>query len=167
MPPGLSSSKLAASVSCGQAAWKSRGATTMLNERDAAHLRESWNLLEPARRAVAVQFLQRLFAEEPRLRLKFPQDIEESMRRILALMEYIVVNAEDPEALARTVRGLGRRYLDESIGRKEVHAAGLAWMWTLERQLGAEFTPARLMAWSQVLAFVLRNLREPAPALAG
>ena len=80
----------------------------MLNERDAAHLRESWNLLEPARRAVAVQFLQRLFAEEPRLRLKFPQDIEESMRRILALMEYIVVNAEDPEALARTVRGLGR-----------------------------------------------------------
>jgi nitric oxide dioxygenase len=139
----------------------------MLNVKDAAELRESWMLLEPARSQAAIQFLQRLFAEEPGLRARFPQDIEASIRRILALLEFIVMNAEDREVLLRTFRGLGRRYLDERIGRKEIHAAGLAWMWTLERQLGADFTPARLLAWSQVLAFTLRTLREASPAPAG
>ena len=46
----------------------------MLNAKDAAQLRETWSLLEPARRAVAVQFLQRLFAEEPGLRARFGED---------------------------------------------------------------------------------------------
>jgi hemoglobin-like flavoprotein len=138
----------------------------MLNAKDAAQLRETWSLLEPARRAVAVQFLQRLFAEEPGLRARFPQDIEESLRRFLALLDFIVDHAEDRESLQRTLQRLGRRYLDESVGRKEISAAGLAWMWTLERQLGAELTQARLMAWSQVMAFMARSLREAVPALA-
>jgi methyl-accepting chemotaxis protein/nitric oxide dioxygenase len=138
----------------------------MLNAKDAAQLRETWTLLEPSRRAMAVQFLQRLFAEEPGLRARFPQDIEESMRRCLTLLDFIVDHAEDRESLQRTLQRLGRRYLDEGVGRKEISAAGLAWMWTLERQLGAELTQARLMAWSQVMAFLARSLREAVPALA-
>jgi hypothetical protein len=139
----------------------------MLSAIQAEELRESWNLLGEDRREAAAQFLQRLRSDQPSLADRLPADPEQSIRRVLALLGFIVAHAEDGETLVRTLRGLGRRYLDESVGRPEIHAAGLAWMWALERCLGPELTPARLVAWSQVLAFTLRTLRESAPAVAG
>lgn len=136
----------------------------MLNASDAEALRESWELMAEGRREAAVQFLQRLFAEAPGLRPAFPADIEAAVRRVLTLLEFLVANAQESDRLVRTLRGLGRRYLDERVGRREIHAAGLAWMWALERQLGPELTPPRLIAWSQILAFTLRMMRETAPA---
>lgn len=139
----------------------------MLSATHAEELRGSWQLLGEERREAASQFLQRLVADVPALQAPLASDPERSIRRIVALLDYIVEHAEDGEALLRTLRGLGHRYLDASVGRREIHAAGLAWMWTLERRLGPELTPPRLVAWSQVLAFILRSLRESAPAIAG
>ncbi|MFN8011525.1 MAG: hypothetical protein U0P81_08965 [Holophagaceae bacterium] len=139
----------------------------MLSATHAEELRESWQLLGEERQEAASQFLQRLVADVPALQASLGGDPERSIRRIVTLMDYIVDHAEDGEALLRTLRGLGHRYLDASVGRREIHAAGLAWMWTLERRLGPELTPPRLVAWSQVLAFILRALRESAPAFAG
>ncbi len=139
----------------------------MLSAAHAEELRESWHLLGEDRREAASQFLRRLHADIPGLQSRLPADSEESIRRVLSLLDFLVANAQHSDVLARTLQGLGRRYLDDSVGRREIHAAGLAWMWTLERRLGAELTPARLVAWSQVLAFTLRTLRESAPLMAG
>jgi nitric oxide dioxygenase len=138
----------------------------MLNAQDAEALRSSWGMMADARREAALQFLQRLFAEAPGLRSRFPEDTEAGIRRLLALVDFLVEHAGECEVLVHTLQGLGRRHLDEAVGRRELHAVGMAWMWTLERRLGPELTPPRLLAWSQLLAFSLRTLRESAPALA-
>ena len=122
-------------------------------------VRESFAKVQPMAETAADLFYERLFELAPQVRTLFPPDMAEQKRKLIAMLALAVANLDQPEALASTVRDLGRRHL--AYGTQEAHfeAVGAALLWTLERGLGPDFTPEVRRAWTEtygVLAGLMR-----------
>ncbi|SDA15065.1 Methyl-accepting chemotaxis protein [Methylobacterium sp. UNC378MF] len=99
--------------------------------------------------AAADLFYGRLFAIAPQVRSLFPDDMTAQKRKLMAMLALSVANLDKPEALVSTVRDLGQRHVGYGALEAHYESVGAALLWTLERGLGADFTPEVRAAWSE------------------
>ena len=95
-------------------------------------------------------FYHRLFELAPELRELFPDDLSEQKRKLMATLGTAVGKLDDLATLIPSVKSLGARHVAYGAKTEHYEIVGRALVWTLERGLGAAFTPDMRSAWTKV-----------------
>lgn len=118
-------------------------------------LRTSFSLIVPMQDHVATIFYRRLFDSAPELKTLFPDDIRPQKQKLIALLVRCIGRVHDLEAIAPTIRALGKRHAGYGARREHYKVVEEALLWALSEALGVAFTPDVRSAWTrmyQVLA---------------
>ena len=129
---------------------------------DVALVRASFDLIVPVADVAADLFYERLFYLAPSVRRLFPDDTRNQKRKLILMLATCVQGLDDIPALAPQLKALGARHTAYGAKDGTYRLAGDVLMWTLERVLSADFTPAVQRAWRRVYAFIAATMKEGA-----
>ena len=131
-------------------------------------IRVSWHQISTRRELTAVMFYGRLFELEPDLRETFRDtDLHRQRAKFIAMVDLLVRFADQPDDLIREAAQLGRRHATLNLSSRNYEVAGEALLWTLERSLGLDFTPATRAAWTELYALVASVMRRVSGRISG
>ncbi|MBL6615445.1 MAG: hemin receptor [Reyranella sp.] len=108
----------------------------------------SFAQVAPIAATAADLFYGRLFEIAPQVRAMFPEDISEQKKKLMAMLGTVVAGLDNLDTLMPAVRALGRRHGGYGVKAQHYAPVGAALLWTLEKGLGAAFTPDVKDAWA-------------------
>lgn len=96
----------------------------------------------------AVIFYDRLFEVAPSVKAMFPSDLTEQRKKLMATLAVVVGGLSNLETILPAASALAKRHV--AYGAKPEHypVVGSALLWTLEKGLGAAWTPEVASAWT-------------------
>lgn len=113
-------------------------------------VRRSFAQLIPIADQAAALFYARLFERDPALRALFHGDMAAQGKKLMEAIGFCVASLERIETIVPMVRAMGLNHADYQVKESHYESVGAALLWTLEKGLGAEFTPEMRTAWSKV-----------------
>jgi hemoglobin-like flavoprotein len=119
-----------------------------LTERQQQLIRASFERVLPVGETAAALFYERLFTLDPRLNALFKGGIDELGRKLMAMLRRVVDHSHCIGRLVPVLRELGRRHDSYGVTDRDYDTAAAALIWTLEQQLGADFTAETREAWT-------------------
>ncbi|GIL40153.1 globin family protein [Roseiterribacter gracilis] len=131
-----------------------------------ALVRASFDKVQPIASAAAALFYGKLFELDPALKPLFKGDMNEQGRKLMAMIGTAVSNLDKLDVLIPAVQALGRRHNRYGVIDSHYTTVAAALLWTLERGLGDDFTPATREAWTvvyTVLADTMKAAQKEAP----
>ena len=134
-----------------------------------ALVQSSFAKVVPISEAAAGIFYARLFELAPQVRALFKGDMAEQGRKLMAMLKTVVALLDKPDVLVPAAQRLAERHV--GYGAQPAHYAvvGEALIDTLDKGLGAEFTPAVRASWLAaygLLSSVMILAAESLPAKA-
>src|SRR5215510_5552501 len=112
-------------------------------------IRESWNSVASIADSAVEQFYNRLFEIDPTTRALFhATNMPEQRRKVIQALSLAVQGANDLAALTPALQQLGRSHHGYGVTAAQYNSVGAALLWTLERGLGPQWTPAMAAAWT-------------------
>jgi nitric oxide dioxygenase len=127
---------------------------------DVALVQGTFRKILPIADQAAALFYARLFELDPALRTLFRGDMHEQGRSLIAMMERAVSSLQSFETLLPTIRELGARNRDHPVTEEHHASIGAALLWTLQKGLGSEFTPAVAAAWAATYSLLATTMIE-------
>jgi len=127
-------------------------------------VQSSWMHVVPIEDTAAVLFYDRLFHLDPSLRRLFRGNMAEQGHRLMKMIGYAVAGLSQVDVLVLALRDLGRRHQGYGVTAAHYDTVGAAFLWTLEKGLGAAFTPEVRDAWGAVYAVLAATMQEGAAA---
>jgi nitric oxide dioxygenase len=124
-------------------------------------IQESFRKILPLADPAAALFFARLFEIDPTLRPLFRGDMTEQGRKLMALLATVVTALDRLEEVVAVLRTPGGGHPRRGLTGEQYAAVGGAWLWTLERGLGSDFTPAVRGAWINAFSLVAHSLAGP------
>ena len=111
-------------------------------------IQESFAKVLPISEQAAALFYGRLFEIAPSVKPLFRGDMTEQGRKLMATLAVVVNGLTNLETILPAASGLAKRHV--GYGVKPIHypIVGEALLWTLERGLGADWTPELAEAWT-------------------
>jgi nitric oxide dioxygenase len=111
-------------------------------------VQESFAKVAPISEQAAVIFYDRLFEVAPTVKAMFPTDMKEQRKKLMATLAVVVNGLSNLESVLPAASSLAKRHV--SYGAKAEHypVVGGALLWTLEKGLGAAWTPEVAAAWT-------------------
>lgn len=131
-----------------------------MNPYEISLVRASFDRLRPVADQAAALFHARLFELEPTLRERFSGDLEGHGRKLVELLDSLVTDLDRADALVPAINSLALRISGPRVTDWQCANVGLALLWTLEKCLGPQFTPAVRDAWSGTYALLANILVE-------
>jgi hemoglobin-like flavoprotein/NO-binding membrane sensor protein with MHYT domain len=107
----------------------------------------TYNKVEAAGVQVADIFYARLFEIAPQTRPLFPTDMSQQKDKLLDVLASAVLNLHQLDSVMAVIKDLGKRHVYYGVVPEHYKPVGEALIWTLERVLGNDFTPATKRAW--------------------
>jgi nitric oxide dioxygenase len=126
----------------------------------------SFAILAPRAEEVAIAFYDRLFALDPALRRRFPGDMAEQRRKLMAMLALAVQALGRPAALVPALEALGRRHAIYGVDDAHYGTVGAALLATREGQLGERFDAELEAAWTACYALVSTTMQAAAQQVA-
>jgi hemoglobin-like flavoprotein len=120
---------------------------TLTREQIALVQQTHWRV-ENAGPEVADLFYDRLFELAPETRALFPVDLTRQKGKLLAVLSGAVLSLHRVDAVMPVLQNLGRSHIHYGVEPAHYKVAGEALLWSLERVLGDDFTPAVKSAWT-------------------
>lgn len=108
---------------------------------------ESWQKVRPIADTAATLFYDRLFELDPTLRPLFKEDMAEQKVKLMQTLGLAVASLKNLDGLIPIVQDLGRRHAGYGVTDAMYGTVAEALLWTLEKGLGAAFTPDVKAAW--------------------
>jgi hemoglobin-like flavoprotein len=130
-------------------------------------VRDSWEKVEPIGEVAAALFYGRLFELDPTLRFLFRGDMAEQGRKLMQTLSVVVRGLDRLEELVPAVEALGRRHGAYGVQDSHYETVKASLLWTLERGLGAEFTPAARHAWTEAYGLLATIMKRAAAGMPG
>ena len=112
-------------------------------------IQESFAKVVPISQQAAALFYGRLFEIAPAVKPLFRGDIEEQGRKLMAMLAAVVNGLGNLETILPAASALAKRHVDYGIKPADYEPVGAALLWTLERGLGAQWTPELAAAWTE------------------
>jgi len=103
-----------------------------------------------------------LFELDPRLEVLFSGDLEEQGRKLMKMIGLAVKGLDSLDELVPTLQALGARHASYGVAEHDYVTVRRALLWTLERGLGAAFTPEMKEAWSTVYKLLADTMKAGA-----
>jgi hemoglobin-like flavoprotein len=127
-------------------------------------VQETFKKVVPIKEQAASMFYARLFETQPRLKTLFKGSLPEQGRKLMTALGAVVSNLNNLGAVAETIRQLGERHVGYGVKPADYEAVGAALLWTLEKGLGAAFTPEVKIAWINAYGIVADAMKRAAAA---
>ncbi len=127
-------------------------------------VRASFAKVEPIADTAAIMFYDELFARDPRLRHLFKNDMAEQRKKLMQMLATAVAHLDDWQTISSAVRALGRRHRGYGVVPADYDTVGGALIATLERGLGAEFTPDVREAWLACITAIAAEMLDETAA---
>jgi hemoglobin-like flavoprotein len=111
-------------------------------------VKKSWRSLQGIKpETIAQLFYARLFTDRPALRRLFPANMQEQYRKLMDMLDAIVMRLDRLDELSEEITKMAQRH--DGYGVKPAHYeyVGKALLWTLEKAFGPEWTPDVAQAW--------------------
>ena len=109
----------------------------------------SFKKVVPIATTAADLFYNRLFEIAPDTRALFPEDLTEQKGKLISMLGTAVTNLHKLETILPAVKDLGSRHKGYGVTAAHYEPVGAALLWTLEKGLGADFTPEVKAAWTE------------------
>ncbi len=111
-------------------------------------IQDSFAKVVPISEQAAALFYGRLFEIAPAVKPLFRGDIEEQGRKLMAMLAAVVNGLGNLETILPAASALAKRHVDYGVKPADYEPVGAALLWTLERGLGAQWTPELAAAWT-------------------
>ena len=134
----------------------------MLTQHQKMLVQESFAVVLPIADDVAVLFYRRLFELDPSLRQMFRGDMAAQRRKLMQMIGTVVEGLFEIEELLPDVEDLGRRHVAYGVEDRHYDTVAAALLWTLEKGLGAAFTPDVREAWVAVYGLLAGTMKRAA-----
>jgi hemoglobin-like flavoprotein len=118
----------------------------------------SFAKVAPLADTAASLFYDDLFQRNPRLRSLFKPDMAEQRQKLMSMRGTAVANLRQWEKIQEAVRALGRRHVEYGVDAADYETVGAALIATLEKGLGADFTPDVRAAWLACYAAITAEM---------
>src|SRR3569832_2406767 len=102
----------------------------------------SWQQVLPIQKAAAELFYGRLFELDPSLRPLFRGDMTEQGRKLMTMINMVVMGLDRLGPMLGAIEDLGRRHVAYGVTDAHYNTVGSALIWTLGKGLDEQFTPA-------------------------
>ena len=126
----------------------------------------SFAKVAPIADLAASLFYEDLFLRNPRLRALFQEDMTEQRRKLMSMLGTAVANLRQWDKIQAAVQDLGRRHVGYGVGAADYETVGAALIATLEKGLGADFTPDVRDAWTACYTAIAAEMLGAATAMA-
>ena len=114
-------------------------------------VQETWKQVVPIADSAAEVFYRRLFEIDPTTRSLFGKtDMAEQRKKLVQTLAVAVGALDRIDELTPKLQALGRSHTGYGVRDGHYASVGAALLWTLERGLGSEWTPAAAAAWTAV-----------------
>ena len=131
-----------------------------------ALVKRSWQQVLPIQKAAAELFYGRLFELDTSLRPLFKGDMTEQGRKLMTMINTVVMSLDRLDPLLGAVEDLGRRHVGYGVTEAHYDTVGSALIWTLGKGLGEHFTPAVQAAWAEAYDTLASAMKQAATAAA-
>jgi nitric oxide dioxygenase len=111
-------------------------------------VQESFSKVAPISEQAAVIFYDRLFEIAPGVKAMFPADMTEQRKKLMATLAAVVNGLSNLESILPTASALAVRHVSYGARPEHYPVVGGALLWTLEKGLGAAWTPEVAAAWT-------------------
>lgn len=129
-----------------------------------ALVRTSFAQVLPIRETAADLFYKRLFELDPSLKPLFKGDMKEQGVKLMTMIGTAVGGLDRLDSIVPAVQALGRRHADYGVRDQHYDTVATALLWTLEKGLGAAFTPDVKTAWTSAYGVLAGTMKEAAAA---
>lgn len=134
----------------------------MLTQAQIVLVQNSFAVVAPIADDAAALFYRRLFEIDPTLKAMFKSDMAEQRRHLMQMLSAAVKGLNHIERLIPVVEDLGRRHANYGVEEHHYDTVGNALLWTLEKGLGAAFTPDVREAWATVYGLLASTMARAA-----
>jgi len=111
-------------------------------------VQQSFAKVAPISDQAAELFYGRLFEIAPSVRAMFPNDMTEQRRKLMATLAIVVNGLSNLEMILPAASSLATRHVAYGAKAEHYPVVGEALLWTLEKGLGADWTPEVAKAWT-------------------
>ena len=111
-------------------------------------VQQSFAKVAPISEQAAVLFYDRLFEVAPAVRSMFPDDMTEQRKKLMTTLAVVVNGLANLEAVLPAASALAKNHVAYGVKAEHYAPVGAALLWTLERGLGADWTPELAAAWT-------------------
>jgi hemoglobin-like flavoprotein len=115
-------------------------------------IQQSFAKVAPISEQAAALFYGRLFEIAPEVKPLFRGDMKEQGRKLMATLAAVANGLADLPAILPAASALAKRHVQYGVKAKDYAPVGEALLWTLERGLGAQWTPDVKAAWATAYA---------------
>jgi hemoglobin-like flavoprotein len=134
-----------------------------MSPQQIALVQHSWRSLRDLDpQLVGDLFYSKLFLDRPEVRAMFPQDMSEQHSKLVSKFNLVVARLHHFEDLKTEIAALARRHVDYGTKPQHYPLVGAALLWTLERVLGDDWTPAVAEAWQTCYALLSKTMIQAA-----
>jgi hemoglobin-like flavoprotein len=111
-------------------------------------VQQTFSQVAPISDQAATFFYNRLFEIAPQVKSMFPTDLTEQRKKLMATLAVVVNGLSDLPSILPAASALAKRHA--AYGAKPEHypVVGSALLWTLEKGLGAGWTPDVASVWT-------------------
>jgi len=111
-------------------------------------VQSTFEQVRPISTAAAGMFYGRLFEIAPDVRPLFKGDIAEQGRKLMATLAVVISALHSLPTILPAVSALAKRHVEYGVKPDHYASVGAALLWTLERGLGASWTPEAAATWT-------------------
>jgi len=119
-----------------------------MTPRQVDQVQASFAKVVPIADRAAALFYDRLFETAPEVRAMFHGNMHIQRQKLTAALSTVVNSLGQIEKVAPMACNLAKRHLAFGVQPEHYAIVGTALLWTLERELGEEFTPELRTAWA-------------------
>jgi nitric oxide dioxygenase len=112
-------------------------------------VQQSFMKVTPISEQAAQLFYGRLFEISPEVKPLFQGDMKEQGRKLMATLAVVVHGLGNIQAVLPAASALAKRHVSYGVVAPHYAKVGEALLWTLERGLGADWTPELAKAWTE------------------
>jgi hemoglobin-like flavoprotein len=128
-------------------------------------VQDSFKKVVPIAGTAADIFYDRLFEIAPDVRSLFPHDLAEQKKKLIAMLATAVTNLHQVDKIMGAVEDLGKRHVSYGVTAKQYEPVGAALLYTLEKGLGADFTPPVKSAWTEAYMTLAGVMQKAAASM--
>ncbi|HEY3677752.1 MAG TPA: globin family protein [Bradyrhizobium sp.] len=111
-------------------------------------VQQSFAKVAPISEQAAVLFYDRLFEVAPQVKSLFPADMTEQRKKLMATLAVVVGGLGNLDSILPAASALATRHVSYGARPEHYPVVGGALLWTLEKGLGADWTPEVAAAWT-------------------
>lgn len=111
-------------------------------------VQDSFAKVAPISEQAAAMFYGRLFEIAPAVKPLFRGDMHEQGKKLMATLAVVVNGLSNLETILPAASALAKRHVGYGVKATDYAPVGAALLWTLQKGLGAAWTPDLAAAWT-------------------